>query len=259
MKRLFTEDERESYTDDGFNLSCEVDRAIRPIAEKYADMGFSIRDIDNIMTSEVCSVCLDVILEVPRTTPKCCCTTVCNCDLSFVNAECPIHNDNPRHNAECPIHNDNNMKINWEHQITLASIIAKEAHKGTFRNFGADRNLPYIVHPNRVAESLEDPLLKSAGYLHDVVEDTNITFQDLKDRGVCEEVIDVLKYVTKIEGENYRDFIARIAGNLKAMKLKVADLKDNLSSCPEGQMKDKYRLALWILEGEIALTETAND
>lgn len=151
------------------------------------------------------------------------------------------------------------MKINWEHQVKLASIIAEEAHKGTFRKFGADKDLPYIVHPNRVAESLDDPILKAAGYLHDVVEDTSITFQVLKDRGVSDEVVEVLRYVTKREGENYKDFIMRITGNLRAMKLKVADLKDNLSSCPEGQMKDKYRLALWILEREIALTETAND
>lgn len=107
MKRLFTEDKRESYTEDGFNLSCEVDRAIRPIAEKYADMGFSIRDIDNIMTSEVCSVCLRIILGEPRTTPKCCCTTVCDCqdfDKGLVSTECPVHNDFPSPNPECPVH-----------------------------------------------------------------------------------------------------------------------------------------------------------
>lgn len=135
-----------------------------------------------------------------------------------------------------------------EELVKLAESIAREAHTGAIRKFGADKDKPYIVHPERVAAKLDYPVLKAAGWLHDVVEDTKITFQDLLDRGIWPEVVDILKYVTKKEGENYKDFMVRISRSKFAMQLKKADLEDNLESCPEGQMKDKYRLALWLID-----------
>jgi len=132
-------------------------------------------------------------------------------------------------------------------QFELAELIAEEAHKGQIRKFGNDKGKPYIVHPKRVANKLEPYFLKTISILHDVAEDTPIGFKELKERGICAEVITILSFVTKNHGENYLDFIKRIMTNEWAVRVKIADLQDNLESCPEGQMKDKYRLALFIL------------
>ena len=90
-----------------------------------------------------------------------------------------------------------------------------------------------------------------AGWLHDIVEDTDLTFQDLLDKGIWEATVDILRYVTKKEGEKYTEFIIRSIDDINAMRVKVADLTDNAGSCPEGSMKEKYGLSLWILQNEI--------
>jgi len=64
--------------------------------------------------------------------------------------------------------------------------------------------------------------------LHDVVEDTPHTFDDLRKRGYSEEVIAALDCVTKREGESYEQFVERAAANPIARQVKLADLKDNM-------------------------------
>jgi len=134
-------------------------------------------------------------------------------------------------------------------QLEIARNIATKAHEGQFRKMGEDKGKPYIVHPERVAEALShySETLASAGFLHDVLEDTNITEADLKSQGIDDYVIEIVKQVTKKEGENYLDFILRIKGYQFATLLKIADLKDNMKSLQEGSLLDKYRMALWIL------------
>lgn len=138
--------------------------------------------------------------------------------------------------------------IDWDEQVKLAEAIAREAHKDQVRNKGLDAGKPYIIHPERMANKAEEPIIKACAWLHDTVEDANLTFDDLKAKGVCQEVLDILDYVTKKPNENYHDFISRIVWDFDAMKLKKLDLEDNLMGCPEGSMKDKYRLAKWIIE-----------
>jgi len=55
--------------------------------------------------------------------------------------------------------------------------------------------------------------------------------------------------LTKIEGENYLDFILRAKGNEIARQVKIADIEDNMMSLKEGSLKDKYRLARYVLKG----------
>ena len=55
--------------------------------------------------------------------------------------------------------------------------------------------------------------------------------------------------MTKIEGENYLDFILRAKGNEIARQVKIADIEDNMMSLKEGSLKDKYRLARYVLKG----------
>lgn len=108
--------------------------------------------------------------------------------------------------------------------LDKAIKIATEAHKGQVDKAGAD----YILHPLRVMEKLETKKEKIVGVLHDVVEDTDVTFEDLENEGFSKEIITALKYLTRRKGEKYFDYIERIKKNSLAKKVKLADLEDNL-------------------------------
>ena len=70
----------------------------------------------------------------------------------------------------------------------------------------------------------------------------------LEQEGVDNDVIDVVKILSKKSGESYKDFILRVCENKDAMQVKMADIKHNLSDLKKGSMKDKYELSLWIIE-----------
>jgi len=130
-----------------------------------------------------------------------------------------------------------------------AKAIAVVAHQGQTRKFGPDKGKPYIIHPERVAAMVYADAQKAAAWLHDTIEDTSTTIEDLRNFGITEEVVDIVKAVTRRDGETYFDFIWRIKGVLPAIDVKVADLLDNASTLREGSLKDKYRLAYCLLTG----------
>lgn len=130
-------------------------------------------------------------------------------------------------------------------QIKRAEEIAIEAHKGQTRWDGS----PYINHPKRVALSFNDSDCRIVGWLHDVIEDTEIKAQDLVNKGIPVRLVNSIKNLTKREGENYYIFIMRILTDQIATKVKIADIEDNLNdNLKEGSLKDKYRLARHILK-----------
>ena len=132
--------------------------------------------------------------------------------------------------------------------IDLCRSIAEEAHYGQFRKFGDDKGKPYIVHPERIAKTFYySSILASIAWLHDVIEDTYITARELLNSGVPPELVDAVVSLSKVDGENYKDFILRIKHNDWASAVKRADIKDNMVSLKEGSLKDKYRLALYVL------------
>ena len=65
--------------------------------------------------------------------------------------------------------------------------------------------------------------------LHDVVEDSGVTVQDLQKAGYSAEIVEAIKYLTRSKGEEYEQFIERVKGNALAIKIKIADLEDNLN------------------------------
>ena len=89
---------------------------------------------------------------------------------------------------------------------------------------------PYVIHLLKVYEGVNDYLEKVCALLHDVIEDTDVTYDDLVDIGYNKDVIDILKVLTKLKGEDYRDYIDRIinSGNVHAMNIKLSDLKHNM-------------------------------
>ena len=109
--------------------------------------------------------------------------------------------------------------------LQRAIEIATLAHKGQFDKSGKD----YIGHPLRVMEMGKTEEEKIVGVLHDVIEDTNWTFEALEKEGFSKEVINALRCVTKLsENENYDDFIERVKKNPLAVAVKINDLTDNM-------------------------------
>jgi (p)ppGpp synthase/HD superfamily hydrolase len=132
-----------------------------------------------------------------------------------------------------------------------AVSIAAEAHKGQTDKGGH----PYILHPMRVALSVDTVEAKIVALLHDVVEDNKgWTPERLRARGFSAEVLEALDLLTKSD-DDYDSYLRRIKANALARKVKLADLKDNLdlSRIPEPSDEDlkrrkKYLRAVEILE-----------
>lgn len=87
--------------------------------------------------------------------------------------------------------------------------------------------MPYVFHPFHLAEQMDDEISTVCALLHDVVEDTDITFDDLFKMGFPKEVIDVLKLLTHEDYVSYMDYVRKISTNPIAKKVKIADLKHN--------------------------------
>lgn len=98
-----------------------------------------------------------------------------------------------------------------------------EAHKEQVDKTG----LPYVFHPFHLAEQMDDEVSTVCALLHDVVEDTDYTLEDLSNMGFPREVTDVLALLTHDPDEPYMDYVRRISTNVTASKVKVADLMHN--------------------------------
>lgn len=129
--------------------------------------------------------------------------------------------------------------------------IAKNAHKGQVDRAGE----PYIMHPITVACSMDTFDGVIVALLHDVVEDSDYTFEDLERDGFSDEIISALKLLTHEKDVPYMDYIKQIKGNDLARKVKMADLSHNMdiTRLPKITEKDekrleKYKEALRILE-----------
>ena len=109
--------------------------------------------------------------------------------------------------------------------LERAIKIAVEAHAGVKDRGGK----AYILHPLSVMMRVETDAEKIVAVLHDVIEDTDWTFDNLSEEGFSEEIIDALKSVTKTsDEEDYDQFVLRAQKNEIGRKVKIADIKENL-------------------------------
>lgn len=140
--------------------------------------------------------------------------------------------------------------------LTIRAMqIAYDAHHGQTDKAG----VPYIFHPLHLAEAMEDEICCCAALLHDVVEDTAVTLEDLA-AVFPPEVVEAVAVLTHEEGTDYFDYVRRIRSNPIALKVKLADLAHNSDttrfagvSVPEdriGYFRDKYTKAKAILLAE---------
>lgn len=124
--------------------------------------------------------------------------------------------------------------------LQKAIEIAVNAHQGQTDKYGA----PYIGHVTRVMNMGRTEEEKICGVLHDVVEDTDWTFERLEAEGFSPVIIDALRCVTKLsEDEDYGHFVERTLQNRLACLVKINDLTDNLDlkRIPEVGEKDVPR------------------
>ena len=109
--------------------------------------------------------------------------------------------------------------------LSTAIHIATNAHHLQFDKGGK----AYILHCFRVMDYLDsdDEELQCMALLHDVAEDTKITFQEMLQAGMTERVIAALRLVTKMPGQTYEEYKTGVLSSVDAMKVKKADLTDN--------------------------------
>ena len=113
-----------------------------------------------------------------------------------------------------------------------AMKIAYDAHHGQLDKGG----LPYVFHPWHLAEQMDDEISTIAALLHDVVEDTDWTLEQLEAEGFPPESMEALGLLTHPEGQPYMEYVAGLRHNSVAVKVKLADLRHNsdftrLSAC----------------------------
>lgn len=136
-----------------------------------------------------------------------------------------------------------------EDLVELAHEMARRAHEGQLDKGSVE----YIRHPEYVAAQLEDPREKIVAYLHDILEDTDLKVETIKE---CfgEEISEAVRLLTHKKGEDYFEYIEKIKKNRLSMAVKIADLNHNcqVERIPHPRLRDyarieKYKEALRIL------------
>ena len=132
------------------------------------------------------------------------------------------------------------MDTSKQPMLELALPIATEAHRGQFDKAGID----YIEHPIYVASQVDTEEEKAVALLHDVIEDSPVSAEELLQAGLPETVVTAVQVLTKKKEQDYQTYLETVKKNPLARVVKLADLKHNsdlsrLSSITE---KDRERL-----------------
>ena len=136
----------------------------------------------------------------------------------------------------------------------LAAETAYRAHKDQTDKAG----FPYILHPVHVAEQMKTEETTIVALLHDVIEDSSFTAEDISAMGFSDDIIEALKLLTHDKNTDYFEYVLKIKDNPIARAVKIADLTHNsdLSRLPNVTQKDilrveKYKKAIEILNPEL--------
>ena len=121
--------------------------------------------------------------------------------------------------------------------LERAIKLAVKAHKGQVDRFGQ----PYILHPLRMMLMVEGNLEKIVALLHDTVEKTAITYDDLRNKGFSGDVIEAVNSLTRRKEEGYDKYISRVSTNKIAVAVKISDLNDHLKESKKRGMTKKNK------------------
>jgi (p)ppGpp synthase/HD superfamily hydrolase len=133
--------------------------------------------------------------------------------------------------------------------INKVCKLAKDAHAGQFRRDGVT---PYIKHPMQVADRVRHlgHEYVCVAYLHDVLEDTKVTYSDLENEGIPENIIKAVEILSKNlynENVSYDQYLSCVKKNELARKVKIADMISNLADNPTDKQIKKYAKGLLFL------------
>ncbi len=128
--------------------------------------------------------------------------------------------------------------MQYESWSEIARSIATQAHRGQIDKGGND----YILHPQFVASQVNSDAEKAVAWLHDVIEDTDITLEDLE-RVFPPCITTAVNVITKRKGDDYGEYLRRVASNRIAYSVKLADMKNNMdiSRIPDPSEADVIR------------------
>jgi (p)ppGpp synthase/HD superfamily hydrolase len=126
--------------------------------------------------------------------------------------------------------------------LSDAIAIATAAHDGQVDKSGR----PYIGHPLRVMASVTGEHAQMAAVLHDVIEDTSVTAEELLARGCPAAVVDAVVALSHLPDEPQDVYLRRVAANPLAVTVKRADIADNLSPARMARLDDETRARLEI-------------
>lgn len=110
-----------------------------------------------------------------------------------------------------------------------------EKHKDQVDKSG----IPYVFHPFHLAEQMDDEETTITALLHDIVEDTDTTFDDLRKLGFSDNVINALKLMTHDKNIDYFEYVKNISKNPIARKVKIKDLEHNMDTSRLDEVTDK--------------------
>ena len=132
--------------------------------------------------------------------------------------------------------------------IEQAIEIAAKAHAGVKDKQGE----PYILHPLRVMMGVQGEAAQIVAVLHDVVEDTGVSVDDIRNQGFSANVIEALGLVTHRKDQPYSDYVVGCKGNDIARRVKLSDLRDNMNLNrlllrPEKLDRDSARIHRYVL------------
>ena len=132
------------------------------------------------------------------------------------------------------------MNQSEQSMFDLALSIAKKAHKGQYDKAGVD----YIEHPLFVASLVDTQEEKAVALLHDVLEDSPYTAEELILAGLPETVVSAVQILTKKKGQDYQQYLELVKSSPIARRVKLADLKHNsdLTRLATITEKDRERL-----------------
>lgn len=142
--------------------------------------------------------------------------------------------------------------LKYSKEVNKALRFMLKAHEGQVDK----QDLPYFIHPLCVASDMDNETLTVIALLHDVLEDTDYTEEDLLNEGFSQEVVDALKLLKHEHGVPYLEYVEKLKDNDMARLVKIADLKHNLilerfdGEVPEhvlNKMRDCYLPALKML------------
>ena len=129
--------------------------------------------------------------------------------------------------------------------LSKAEQIARKSHHGQYRR---DGRTPYIKHVETVVSKVNSVDEKTVAWLHDVIEDTDVTAKDLLDAGFDAKIVHAVTLLTKTEGYDYIEYMRAIKVNPLAKAVKIADMQSNLADSPTKKQIERYSSGILYLK-----------